>query len=49
MMIPMEERSRFSLYLSRVRSAGMPLAGEINIQRFDGTRKTVRLGHQVHQ
>lgn len=38
MMIPMEERSRFSLYLSRVRSAGMPLAGEINIQRFDGTR-----------
>ncbi len=38
MMIPMEARSKFAIYLSRVRSAGIPLAGEINIQRFDGTK-----------
>lgn len=38
LMIPMEERRRFSLYLNRVYSAGVPLAGEITLLRCDGTR-----------
>ncbi len=38
LMIPMEERRRFSLYLNRVYSAGTPLAGEVTILRCDGTR-----------
>lgn len=38
LMIPMEERRRFSLYLNRVYSAGTPLAGEMTILRCDGTR-----------
>lgn len=37
-MIPMEERKRFSLYLNRVRSAGIPLAGEMTLLRCDGTK-----------
>lgn len=37
-MIPIADRSKFALYLNRVFSAGMPLAGEINIIRCDGTR-----------
>lgn len=38
LMIPMEERHRFSRYLERVRSAGTPLAGEMTVLRCDGTR-----------
>ena len=38
LMIPMEERRRFALYLNRVYSAGSPIAGEMAVQRCDGTR-----------
>ncbi|MGM9640987.1 MAG: PAS domain-containing protein [Faecousia sp.] len=37
-MIPMEERQRFSRYLSRVYELGAPLAGEITVLRCDGTK-----------
>ena len=38
LMIPMEERRRFSMYLKRVYSEGTPIAGEITLLRCDGTR-----------
>ncbi len=38
LMIPMEERRRFALYLNRVYSAGTPLMGELTVLRCDGTR-----------
>ena len=38
LMIPMEERRRFALYLNRVYSAGVPIAGDITVLRCDGTR-----------
>lgn len=38
LMIPMEERRRFSLYLNRVYSAETPIAGELTVLRCDGTR-----------
>ncbi len=38
LMIPIEERRRFSLYLNRVYRAGAPLAGEMTLLRCDGTR-----------
>jgi len=38
LMIPMEERHRFGLYLNRVYTAGTPIAGEMTLQRCDGTR-----------
>lgn len=38
LMIPLEERQRFSMYLERVRAAGTPLAGEMTVLRCDGTR-----------
>ncbi|NMD38473.1 MAG: PAS domain-containing protein [Christensenellaceae bacterium] len=38
LMIPMEERRRFSKYLNRVYSAETPIAGEMTILRCDGTR-----------
>lgn len=38
LMIPMEERRRFALYLNRVYTAGVPMAGEIPVLRCDGTR-----------
>ncbi len=41
LMIPMEERCRFSKYLNRVYSAEAPIAGEITLQRCDGTRAYV--------
>lgn len=41
LMIPMEERRRFSKYLNRVYSGDSPIAGEMTILRFDGTRATV--------
>lgn len=41
LMIPMEERRRFQKYLDCVYSAGMPLAGELNLLRCDGTRACV--------
>lgn len=41
LMIPMEERRRFSKYLNRVYSADAPIAGEINLLRCDGTRAYV--------
>ncbi|MGI6279764.1 MAG: PAS domain-containing protein [Acutalibacteraceae bacterium] len=41
LMIPMEDRRRFSLYLNRVYSAGTPLAGEMTLLRCDGTRAHV--------
>ncbi len=38
LMIPMEERRRFSKYLNRVYSADTPVAGEMTLLRCDGTR-----------
>lgn len=38
LMIPMEERRRFALYLNRVYTAGTPIAGEMTVLRCDGTR-----------
>lgn len=38
LMIPMDERRKFTLYLNRVYSAGVPIAGELTVQRCDGTR-----------
>ena len=38
MAIPFEERRRFAGYLDRVREQGIPIAGEITVQRPDGTR-----------
>ena len=38
MMIPMEERRRFSRYLERVSQTSAPIAGEMTILRCDGTR-----------
>ena len=36
--IPFEERRRFAAYLDRVRQQGAPLAGEMTVQRLDGTK-----------
>lgn len=41
LMIPMEERRRFSKYLNRVFSAEAPIAGEMTLLRCDGTRAHV--------
>lgn len=41
LMIPMEERRRFSKYLNRVYSAETPIAGEMTLLRCDGTRAQV--------
>ena len=41
LMIPMEERRRFSKYLSRVYSSDVPIAGELTLLRCDGTRAYV--------
>ena len=41
LMIPMEERRRFSKYLNRVYSAEAPIAGEMTLLRCDGTRAYV--------
>jgi len=41
LMIPMEERRRFSKYLNRVFSADAPVAGEMSMLRLDGTRAYV--------
>lgn len=38
LMIPMEERRKFSKYLNRVYSAEAPIAGETTVLRCDGTR-----------
>lgn len=38
LLIPMEERRRFSRYLDRVSAASAPLAGEMSLLRCDGTR-----------
>lgn len=38
LLIPMEERRRFSRYLERVSAANAPLAGEMTLLRCDGTR-----------
>ena len=38
LMIPMEERRRFALYLNRVYTAGVPVAGDISVLRCDGTK-----------
>ncbi|MCR5742325.1 MAG: PAS domain S-box protein [Lachnospiraceae bacterium] len=41
LMIPMEERRRFSKYLNRVYSADTPVAGDMTLLRCDGTRAHV--------
>lgn len=41
LMVPMEERRRFSKYLNRVYSAEAPIAGEMTLFRCDGTRAYV--------
>lgn len=38
MMIPMEERRRFAVYLDRVYKHGAPIAGEMTVLRCDGTK-----------
>ena len=41
LMIPIEERRRFSMYLHKVRLAKAPVAGEMTLLRCDGTRAYV--------
>lgn len=41
LLIPMEERRRFSRYLNRVYSSAVPIAGEMTLLRCDGTRAHV--------
>lgn len=41
LVVPMEERRRFSKYLNRVFSADAPIAGEMTLLRCDGTRAHV--------
>ena len=41
LMMPMEERRKFSKYLNRVYSAEAPIAGEMTLLRCDGTRAYV--------
>lgn len=41
LLIPMEERQRFTKYLERVRAANAPVAGEMTLLRCDGTRVRV--------
>ncbi|MGN0492836.1 MAG: PAS domain-containing protein, partial [Acutalibacteraceae bacterium] len=41
LLIPMEERRRFALYLNRVYTTGVPIAGELELLRCDGTRMYV--------
>ena len=36
LLIPVEERQRFSVYLNRVYKAGVPVAGEMSVLRFNG-------------
>ncbi len=38
LMIPMEERRRFSVYLNRVYTSGAPAAGDMTVLRCDGTK-----------
>ena len=38
MLIPVEERRRYALYLERVYKHGGPIAGEMTVLRCDGTR-----------
>lgn len=41
LMIPMEERRRFAIYLNRVYTSGEPIAGEVTVMRCDGTKARV--------
>ncbi|MDO4483848.1 MAG: PAS domain-containing protein [Clostridia bacterium] len=41
LMVPMEERRRFSKYLDRVYAAESPIAGDMTMLRCDGTRAHV--------
>ena len=41
LLIPIEERHRFSVYLNKVYRAGAPVAGEMTLLRFDGSRAHV--------
>lgn len=41
LLIPMEERRRFSRYLNRVYTVNTPIAGEMTLLRCDGTRAHV--------
>lgn len=41
LLIPAEERRRFSLYLKKVYSSDAPVAGEMTVLRCDGTRVRV--------
>ncbi len=41
LMIPVEERRRFALYLKRVRASDVPAAGELTLLRCDGSRAHV--------
>lgn len=38
LMIPMEERRRFAQFLESVREKGAPIAGEMTVMGFDGSR-----------
>ncbi len=38
MMIPVEYRRKFASYLNRVSTQGTPLAGELTIMRYDGSK-----------
>lgn len=42
MMIPPEQRRKFSVFLKRVHSSNAPVYGELVIQRFDGTRARIQ-------
>ena len=41
LLIPIEERHRFSVYLNKVYRAGAPVAGEMTLLRLDGSRAHV--------
>lgn len=38
LMVPLEERRKFSVFLEQVRSKGTPITGELTLLRFDGTK-----------
>ena len=42
MMIPPEQRRKFSVFLKRVYTHNAPVSGELVIQRFDGTRARIQ-------
>lgn len=38
LMVPIEERRKFSIFLEQVHAKGAPVSGELTVLRFDGTK-----------